>query len=594
MKAPVQAPSRNVFARVLPIVSWLPHYRRSDFAADLMAGAIVAVMIVPQSMAYAMLAGLPAEVGLYSSLLPLAVYAVMGAIPSMSVGPTALVSLLVAATVGRYAPDGGAEAVAITATLALLVGTLQLAMGLLRLGFVVNFLSHPVVAGFTAAAVVVIGLSQLSHLLGVTLPADERVYVLLPQVMSRWREFNPATIAVATASVLVLWLFKARLGGFLHQNGMKASAARALARTGPLVVVVLAGSVTAGLDLAPRHGVAVVGFVPSGLPAWSPPWGQLDQLGHLSLAALTITFVAFMESLSIGKVLAGQDRRAIEPNLELRAFGTANLAAACTGGLPVSSGLSRSLVAQAAGTRTALASAITAGAVALTLLFATPLFAHVPKATLAAIVVVAISGLANVGAARKLFRYSKADFAAYALTGTVVFAAGVQVGVATGFVATVLLFLWRASHPHIAVLGRVAHTQHYRNILNYPVATCPHVIAVRIDESLFFANARFLEENLLRLAAAQPGITDLVLVCSAVNAIDATALETLERLVSELDAANVRFHIADVKGPVLTRLMRAGFIERLGRERLHLDTHAAMQALGCGPGGKLQETTLAP
>lgn len=394
--------------------------------------------------------------------------------------------------------------------------------------------------------------------------------------------------------MLVLWFFKARLARFLRGRGLKENAAHGVAKTGPLVVVALASIVNAGFDLAERHGVAVVGFVPPGLPEWGLPDMPLDEIGALAFAALTITLVAFMESLSIGKVLAGHDRRGIEPNLELRAFGAANLAAAFTGGLPVSSGLSRSLVAHGAGTRTSLASAITAGAVTLTLLFATPLFAHLPKAALAAIVVVAISGLASVSAARKLYRYSKADFAAYALTGTVVFAAGVQVGVAVGLVATVLLFLWRASHPHIAVLGRIAHTQHYRNILNYPVETCPKVVAVRIDESLFFANARFLEENLLRLAAAQPGITDLVLVCSAVNAVDATALETLERLVGELGTANIRFHLADVKVPVLTRLARAGFIERLGPERLHLSTHDAMRALGCDTDQPLQETKLSP
>ncbi len=589
MKVSTKVALPDILGDVLPIVTWLPRYRRADLGGDLIAGLVVAVMIVPQAMAYALLAGLPAEVGLYSSVLPLAVYAVFGASRSMSVGPTALVSLLVAATVTRFAPEGGAHAAAVAGILAMLVGTLQLGMGILRLGFVINFLSQPVVAGFTVAAAVAIGLTQVAHLVGITLRADEPVYSLLPHVLSRWRDFNPATLGVAALSVIVLWAFKAWLTPFLRRRGIREGVARGVAKTGPLVVVLLAGAATAGFQLVGNHGVAVVGFVPAGLPDWSPPRVSFDEVGQLTLAALTITFVAFMESLSIGKILAGQHRRAIEPNLELRAFGAANLAAAFTGGFPVSSGLSRSLISHTAGARTGLAAFVTAACVALTLLFATQLFAYLPKATLAAIVVVTISGLVRFAPARKLYLYSKADFAAYLLTGVVVFAAGVQIGVAVGFVATVLLFLWRASHPHIAVLGRVAHTEHFRDILNHPVETCPNVVAVRIDESLFFANARFLEENILRLAAAQPGIKDLVLVCSAVNAIDATALETLERLVRELGGAHVRFHLADVKGPVLTRLIRAGFIERLGPDRLHLSAHEAMEALGCGPDGPIQE-----
>jgi sulfate permease, SulP family len=542
-------------------------------------------------MAYALLAGLPPEIGLYASVVPLVIYAVFGSSRSMAVGPTALVSLLVATTVGRFAAEG-VHPVALVATLAALVGALQLTMGLLRLGFLVNLLSQPVVAGFTGAAALIIALSQMSHFAGIRDVGHGKPHEVLVRLLARWHDANLPTLGVAAGSLLVLWVFRARLGAWLRRRGTKDSVADAVAKTGPLAAVGGATLVAWALDLPSRYGVAVVGAVPVGLPMWSAPGLPLEIAGDLALAALTIAFVSFMESISIAKVLAGKHRQPIRPNAELRAFGAANLAAAFTGGYPVSSGLSRSMVNHSAGARTALASLVTAALVGATLLFFTPLFRFLPQATLAAVVLVAILGLVDGRAAGKLYRYSRADFAAYALTAIVVFLVGVQEGVAVGVAASLLLFLWRASHPHLAVLGRVAQTEHYRNILNFPVETCPHVLAVRIDESLFFANAKFLEENLLRLAAAQPGITDLILVCSAVNAIDASALETLERLDGELREAGVRFHLAEVKGPVMARLIRAGFADRLGGERIHLSTYQAMIALGCG-GGRLQETTLA-
>jgi sulfate permease, SulP family len=577
--------------RYLPIALWLPRYRASDLPGDVTAGVVVAIMLVPQAMAYALLAGLPPEVGLYASVAPLVLYAVFGSSRSMAVGPTALVSLLVATTVARFAAEG-VHPVALVATLAALVGALQLTMGLLRLGFLVNLLSQPVVAGFTGAAALIIALSQMSHLAGIRDVGHGKPHEMLVRLLARWHDASLPTLGVAAGSLLVLWVFRARLGSWLRRRGMKERVADAVAKAGPLAAVVAAMVVTWALDLPSRHGVAVVGAVPVGLPMWSAPGLPLEIAGDLALAALTIAFVSFMESISIAKVLAGKHRQPIRPNVELRAFGAANLAAAFTGGYPVSSGLSRSIVNHSTGARTALASLVTAALVGATLLFFTPLFRFLPQATLAAVVLVAILGLVDGRAAGKLYRYSRADFSAYALTAIVVFLVGVQEGVAVGVAASLLLFLWRASHPHLAVLGRVGQTEHYRNILNYPVETCPHVLAVRIDESLFFANTKFLEENLLRLAAAQPGITDLILVCSAVNAIDASALETLERLDGELREAGVRFHLAEVKGPVMARLIRAGFADRFGPERIHLSTYQAMIALGCG-GGRLQETTLA-
>jgi SulP family sulfate permease len=297
--------------------------------------------------------------------------------------------------------------------------------------------------------------------------------------------------------------------------------------------------------------------------------------------ALAISFVGYMESISVAKSLASKRRQKVDANQELVALGTANLGATLTGGYPVTGGFSRSVVNFAAGANTGLASIITAGLVAVTVIFLTPLFYFLPRAVLAAIIMVAVFGLIDVATLKHVWRYNKADAASLLITFLAVLSVGVEAGIVVGVVATILLFLWRTNRPHVAIVGRLRDTETYRNVRRHQVKTCPHVIAMRIDESLYFANTKFLEDKVLCAIADRPEVKHLVLIGIAVNFIDASALETLELLIDELRDAGVQLHLAEIKGPVMDRLKAIGFVDKIGANHIYLSTHEAMQALDC-------------
>jgi sulfate permease, SulP family len=565
--------------RIVPAADWLRHYEARDLPGDLVAGTVVAIMLVPQGMAYAMLANLPPQVGLYASMVPLLLYGLLGTSRTLAVGPVAIVSVLVAVAVAKAGPMEPGQAMGLAIALALGVGTLQLVMGALRLGFLVNFLSDPVIAGFTNAAALVIGLSQVKHLLGVALPHTERPIELLLATVRQLPETNSATLGIGMGSLLVLLFFNRHLAPVLRKAGLSERVAATLAKTGPLVTVAGASLLAWQLDLAERVGVKVVGVVPAGLPGITIPawdWGQMQLLLPMIAA---ISLVGYVESFSIAKSLASRRRERVDANGELIGLGAANIGAAFTGGYPVTGGLSRSLVNYSAGARTGLASMVTAGLVALTVLFFTPAFTHLPQAVLAAIIVVAVSGLIDVTIPRRLWRYNRHDFLSFLVTFGAVLGLGVEAGIGAGAASALLLFIFRASRPHVAVLGRVGNTEHFRNVLRHKVQTRPDAMVIRIDASLYFGNARFVEDYVLGALADQPQVRHVVLVCSAVNAIDATALETLERLLHELQNSGVQLHLAEVKGPVMDKLEDVGFAEQLGRSHIHLSTHLAMLEL---------------
>ena len=571
-------------ARWVPIVKWVRAYRAADFPGDAIAGVIVAIMLVPQAMAYAMLAGLPAQVGLYASIVPLLLYGIFGSSRTLAVGPVAIVSLLTASAIQRVAPEGGAAALSVALTLAALSGTMMLAMGLAQLGFLTNFLSHPVIKGFTSAAALIIALSQLKHLLGIQIPHSEQTHALIGHIFGKLAATNLTALLFGAVAIAVLVFFGKALGPLLRRGGVSETIATPLVQTGPLFVVIAATVLVWALRLDESAGVKVVGTVAAGLPPLSFPPLAWERLQPLLGAALAISFVGFMESISVAKTLASKRRENVDPDRELIALGFANLGSALTSGYSVTGGFSRSVVNFAAGARTPLASMITAVLVGLTVLALTPLFYFVPQAVLAAIIIVAVAGLIDHETPVWLWRYSKGDFASFVLTFGIVLFAGVELGVAIGAGTALAIFLWRASRPHLAVLGRIGNTEHFRNIHRHEVSTCPEVLAIRVDESLFFANARFLEDHLLRLVAEQEVVKDLVLDCSAINHIDSSALETLEKLVTQLRDSGVGFHLAGVKGPVMDRLERSGFPERFGRGCIHLSLDQAMKAVGCGAG----------
>jgi len=354
-----------------------------------------------------------------------------------------------------------------------------------------------------------------------------------------------------------------------------------LTKSAPLVIVALGTGLVWALNLDQRAGVAIVGDVPAGLPSLSLPVFDLNLWQLLLPTALAISFVGYMESISVAKSLASKRRQKVDANQELVALGAANLGATLTGGYPVTGGFSRSVVNFAAGANTGLASIITAGLIAVTVIFLTPLFYFLPRAVLAAIIMVAVFGLIDVATFKYVWRYNKADAASLLITFLAVLTVGVETGIVVGVIATILLFLWRTNRPHVAIVGRVGDTETYRNVRRHQVKTCPHVIAMRIDESLYFANTKFLEDKVLCAIADRPEVKHLVLIGIAVNFIDASALETLESLIDELRDAGVTLHLAEIKGPVMDRLQAIGFVDKIGADHIYLSTHEAMQALDC-------------
>lgn len=567
-------------AEFLPILSWVKGYGREEVVGDLMAGLIVTVMLVPQSMAYALLAGLPPQVGLYASILPLILYGLFGSSRTLAVGPVAIVSLLVASGVGALAEVGSAEYVQLALTLALLVALIQVAMGLVRLGFIVNFMSHPVLAGFTSAAALVIGFSQLKHLLGINIPRLE-FFELVVYAVEHLGQTNLVTLGIGAGGLAILLAFKYGLSEQLMRRGVREEIALPISKSAPLIIVLLGTLVVWLWRLDEVAGVKIVGDVPAGLPPLTMPQMDLSLWQALLPTALVISFVGYMESIAVAKSLGSKRRQKVDANQELVALGIANVGASFSGGYPVTGGFSRSVVNFEAGARTGLASMITAVLIALTVIFLTPLFFFLPQAILAAIVMVAVVGLVDIKTLRHVWRYSKADAASFVVTFLAVLALGVEQGILLGVAAALLLFIWRTSRPHVAVVGRVGDSQIYRNVLRHEVQLCPRVVAVRVDQSLYFANTKFLEDTVLNIICERPEVDYFVLIGSAINFIDASALETLQSLQQELSDAGVELHLAAIKGPVMDRLRQIGFVEAMGQERFHMSTHEAMKAIGC-------------
>jgi SulP family sulfate permease len=568
---------------MLPIPRWLQAYDTKHFPGDFTAALVVAVMLIPQSMAYAMLAGLPPQVGLYSSVLPLVLYACFGTSHALAVGPVAIVSLMVASALAPLAPPGSAHYVALALTLAVLSGLFLLLLGILRVGFLVNFLSHPVLAGFTTAAAFVIGLSQLKDLAGLSFASSTFVPAQLWTAVVSLPTANVLSLAIGLVSIMCLVWRNEVAASINARITLPPLVARELAKAMPLLIVL--GSILLAwlIGARSRFGVATVGDIPMGLPSLTTPSFDLASVQSLIGPAILISLVGFLESLSVGKSLAAKRRRSIDPNQELIGLGAANIGAAFSGGYPVTGGLSRSVVNHSAGANTPLASIGTALVIALSLLVLTPLLFHLPRAVLAAIVIVAVWNLVDFSALRHAWSYDRIDGAGYLATFVSVLSFGVDVGIVVGIVVSLLLHLWRTSKPHIAIVGRLGDTEHFRNVLRHPVVTHDSLLLMRIDESLYFANAAFLEERVLAFVAEHDQVKHFVLICSAVNAIDASALETLSGLRQRLADMGIVMHLAEVKGPVTDRLLKTSFLDELAPGRVFLSTHEAVQALAIAP-----------
>ena len=566
-------------SRYLPVLQWGKQYNRQQAGSDLVAALIVTVMLIPQSLAYALLAGLPAQIGLYASILPLVVYALFGTSRTLSVGPVAVASLMTAAALAPLAQAGSAEYIVGAVVLALMSGLMLVLMGVLRLGFLANFLSHPVISGFITASGIVIAASQLKHVFGIT-GSGHNLFDIGSSLWASASNINPATLAVGVSTLVFLVLARTRLKPGLLALGVAPQLADVATKTAPILAVVLT-TLAAWFWQLQLQGVKLVGHVPSGLPQLTWPQADWALWQQLAVSALLISVVGFVESISVGQTLAAKRRQRIDPDQELIGLGAANLGSGISGGMPVTGGFSRSVVNFDAGAETPAAGIYTAVGIAVATLFLTPAIAWLPQATLAATIIVAVSTLIDIPALRRTLRYSRTDFGAMLATIVLTLGHSVEAGIITGVALSLGLFLYRTSRPHCAVVGRVPGSEHIRNVLRHKVDVCPTVKFLRVDESLYFANARFLEETVLDIVTSEPQLTDLVLVCPAVNLVDASALESLEAINERLKDAGVRLHMSDVKGPVMDRLKRTEFCQHLSGG-VFLSAHEGWKALVTG------------
>ena len=572
--------SKKAFSRYLPILDWGRDYSRDTAVSDLVAAVIVTIMLIPQSLAYALLAGLPAEMGLYASILPLVAYAIFGTSRALAVGPVAVVSLMTAAAVGNIAVQGTAEYAAAAITLAFLSGAMLLVMGVFRLGFLANFLSHPVIAGFITASGILIATSQLRHVLGIG-GGGHNLVEMVGSLFEHMGEVNWITLAIGVGATTFLFWVRKGLKPLLLKTGLKLRMADLLAKAGPVAAVAVTTLIAFAFGLAER-GVAVVGAVPQGLPPLTLPSFSSEVWWQLAGSALLISVIGFVESVSVAQTLAAKRRQRIVPDQELIGLGAANIAGSLTGGYPVTGGFARSVVNYDAGAETPAAGAYTAVGLLLAASFLTPLLYFLPKATLAATIIVAVLSLVDLSILKRTWAYSKADFAAVAATILLTLGLGVEAGVSAGVALSILLFLYKSSRPHIAEVGLVPGTQHFRNINRHDVFTTPEVLTIRVDESLYFANARFLEDYILDRVVADCPVEHVVLMCSAVNTIDMSALESLEALNHRLGDMDIKLHLSEVKGPVMDGLKRTHFLDEL-TGKVFLSQYDAAEALGAVP-----------
>ncbi len=568
-----------MLSRYFPILIWSRSYDRQTLTSDLIAAVIVTIMLIPQSLAYALLAGLPPEIGLYASIAPLLIYAVFGTSRTLAVGPVAVASLMTAAAVGELAAQGTPEYLAAAITLAFLSGLMLTVMGLLRLGFLANFLSHPVISGFITASALIIAAGQFKNLTGVPVQG----HTLLELVHSFWahlNQFSLATSLLGASAIAFLYWARKYAKRSLAALGLNARLSDIGAKTAPILSIAATSLAVFALGLN-HQGVAVVGVVPNVLPSLALPAFDIALWSELAMPALLISIVGYVETVSVAQTLAAKRRQRIEPDQELIGLGTANLGSALSGGFPVTGGFSRSVVNFEAGAQTPAAGAFTAIGIAFATLFLTPLLFFLPKATLGATIFVAVLSLVDLKTIRHTFAYSKADFAAMAATILLTLLAGVEIGILSGVGISLFLHLERTSKPHYAIVGRVPGTQHFRNILRHAVETDPKTLSIRIDESLYFPNARFLEDTINSSLAADQAIENVVLMCPAVNFIDASALESIEALNARLKDSGVRLHLSEVKGPVMDRLKRSELLGALGGN-IYLSQNDAFEDLNGG------------
>ena len=560
-------PSRAL--KYFPIAHWIRLTTRRDLARDVVAAGMVTVLLVPQGLAYAMVAGLPPVVGLYAAILPAILYALLGTSRDLSVGPTSIAAIMVAAAVAGAGAGAGIDPVASAVILSTLSGLILLAMGILRLGVLANLLSQPVLTGFSSGAAIVIMADQMRHFAGIELPTGLQPHEMLAYLGARAPILNLQTLLLGFAALALLVFATGS-----QRSGRKIHAVAA--RLAPIIVLALGAGAVAlfGLERVP-----LVGSISARPPVLDVEMPGIAAWIALAPSAALISIIVFVESVSIGKYLASRRREYVDADQELVALGAANLGSALSGAMPVAGSFSRSMVSFNAGARSQISAIFLALFTAATLLVFAPLFSGLPKAVLAAVIIIAVAGLVNLRSIPETWRFSKADGASNLVTFLGVLAYGVEAGLVMGVLLSVLLYLWRTGHPNIAVVGRLPESTEFRSVERHKVETWPEILLVRVDENLYFANVGHVQDMITREFQSRPGIRHLVLVMSGVGFVDTSALRVLQVAIDTLREAGVTIHLADVKGPVLDRLRRTTIFEQLAPGQVFPTPHLAVTAL---------------
>ncbi|MFQ3351343.1 MAG: SulP family sulfate permease [Candidatus Marivariicella framensis] len=543
-----------------PILEWLPNLSKKSIQNDFVAGLTVGIMLVPQGMAYALLAGLPPVFGLYAALVPQVIYAIMGTSRQLSVGPVAMDSLLVASGLAALKLSGINEYISMAIFLAFFMGLIQLVLGFLRMGFLVNFLSKPVISGFTSAAAIIIGLSQLKHLVGAPFESSNKIHLLLIEFIDKSSQIHLITLFIGLIAIAILVLLK-KLNPSIP---------------GALIAVILS-SVWIKY-FGENSGVSIVGVVPEGLPSFRLPEIELINITKILPLALTLALIAFMEAISVAKAIEEKKDYSINPNQELIALGASNIVGSLFQSYPTTGGFSRTAVNDQAGANSGLASIISAIVVGLTLLFLTPLFYFLPNTILASIIMVAVFKLIDFESPKKLWKSSKSEFYILLFTFFITLFIGIKEGIILGVLASLLLLVYRSTQPHVAVLGKIKGTDYFKDIDRFTqdIETYESLLLLRFDEQIYFGNSQFFKEQLLERVNQKKGKLSVVILSSGgINYIDSSGMKILNEIVLTLKSKNIQFYIAGAIGPVVDSLFKSGVAKAIGSQHFFANTQQA-------------------
>ena len=562
----------------IPIVGWARDYRVEDFQADTIAGVVVLFITIPQVIAYAFLAGLPPETGLYAAIAALLGYAAFGSSRSLAVGPTAILAMMTLEATTSFATQGTSEYTAVAIKLAFMTGLVLLALRIINFGAVINFLSHAVVTGFISAAAILIITNQVPAIIGITSPVDHSLFGVLEHLFSSVNNLNIVVLSLSAAAIVLLVFCRTALESILLRAGVNARVANSLVRSAPMYAVVIGILITSLFGLDTLSHVPVVGAIPTSLPVSAWVEITLDEAQSLLPSALLMAMVIFMESTSVGSAMASKKREKIEPNQELVGLGVANVGASLFGGFPVAGSFARTVVNFSSGAVSPVASLVTASLVVAVLLWFTPLFYLLPKGILAAIIVISAWQLIDVQVIRRIYTFNFTDAVTFSGTFLAVLLLGVESGILIGIVISFVLLIRSSSRPHIVVVGRIGNSEHFRNVERFDTTTSPEVLAVRVDQSIYFVNTRYIENFLLSEISDSPEVQHIVLICTATNFIDTSGLELLERLCDNLNEIGITLHLAEVKSPVMDKLQQTDFYDHM-RGEVYFTTDIAMKDL---------------